>query len=53
MEIMEISAHWQDWKACVREAKKQPLNLIWQYMAAKAQMKLVCYQAQYFAEVRA
>ena len=52
MNIIEVSAHFQEWRACVREAKKQPLVLLWQYLAAKAQMKLVCAQSQYWGETQ-
>ena len=50
--LAEVSEHWMDWRACVRSAKTQPMNLIWQYLAVKAQMKLVICQAQYLAEVK-
>jgi hypothetical protein len=52
MELMEISAHFQEWRNYIRSAKVQPTNPLWQNLAVMAQAKLVMAQAQYFAEVR-
>ena len=52
MELMEISAHFMDYRACVRRAKAYPMIVTYQYLAARAYMQMLCAQAQYFAEVR-
>lgn len=52
MNIIEVSAHYMDWRECVRMAKANPNSQLLQFWAMKAQMKLVICQAQYFAEVR-
>ena len=52
MNIIEVSAHFIDWQECVKRAKAYPHIEIYQWLAAKAQMKMVICQALYWSETR-
>ena len=52
MNILEVSAHYMDWRECVKRAKAFPQVETYQWYAAKAQQALVICQALYWGETR-